>query len=169
MLCNFIDWSCRWGETMSLRPPAYILAPLLLIFLTLILCKITEYHVSIGTSELKLIWDSQISSGASAPKWTMLHYQNFVCYQLIFRTDFLNCHMYLICKLKWCCITDVKIATRHVGAWWRYSSYSFKTSALDRGEWSASRPGRALTLGKDPRYPFYRRLGGPQSRSGHRG
>jgi hypothetical protein len=25
-----------------------------------------------------------------------------------------------------------------------YSSYSFKTSALDGGEWSASRPGRAL-------------------------
>jgi hypothetical protein len=26
----------------------------------------------------------------------------------------------------------------------RYSSYSFLTSALDGGEWSASRPGRAL-------------------------
>jgi hypothetical protein len=37
-----------------------------------------------------------------------------------------------------------------------YSSYSF-TSALDGGEWSESR------------YPLYRRLGGPQSRSGHRG
>jgi hypothetical protein len=37
------------------------------------------------------------------------------------------------------------------------------------GEWSASRPGRALPRGKDPRYPLYRRLGGPQSRSGHRG
>jgi hypothetical protein len=36
------------------------------------------------------------------------------------------------------------------------------------GEWSASRPGRALPRGKDPRYPLYRRLGGPQSRSGHR-
>jgi hypothetical protein len=31
-----------------------------------------------------------------------------------------------------------------------------------------SRPGRALPRGKDPRYPLYRRLGGPQSRSGHR-
>jgi hypothetical protein len=37
------------------------------------------------------------------------------------------------------------------------------------GEWSASRPGRALPPGKGPRYPLYRRLGGPQSRSGHRG
>jgi hypothetical protein len=36
------------------------------------------------------------------------------------------------------------------------------------GEWSASRPGRALAPGKGPRYPLYRRLGGPQSRSGHR-
>jgi hypothetical protein len=51
----------------------------------------------------------------------------------------------------------------------RYSSYSFTTSALDGGEWSASRPGRSLPRGKDPRYPLYRRLGGPQSRSGHRG
>jgi hypothetical protein len=37
-------------------------------------------------------------------------------------------------------------ATRHGGAWGerRCSSYSFLTSALDGGEWSASRPGRAL-------------------------
>jgi hypothetical protein len=32
----------------------------------------------------------------------------------------------------------------------RYSSYSFTTSALDRVEWSASRPGRALPPGKGP-------------------
>jgi hypothetical protein len=39
---------------------------------------------------------------------------------------------------------------RHEGAWGerRYSSYSFSTSALDGGEWSASRPGRALAPGK---------------------
>jgi hypothetical protein len=30
----------------------------------------------------------------------------------------------------------------------RYSSYSFSTSVLDRGEWSASRPGRAFTPGE---------------------
>jgi hypothetical protein len=41
----------------------------------------------------------------------------------------------------------------------RYSSYSFTTSALDGGEWSASRPGRALPPGIGPRYPLYRRLG----------
>jgi hypothetical protein len=32
----------------------------------------------------------------------------------------------------------------------RYSFYSFLTSVLDRGEWSASRPGRALASGKGP-------------------
>jgi hypothetical protein len=32
----------------------------------------------------------------------------------------------------------------------RYSSYSFTTSALDGGGWSASRPGRALPPGKGP-------------------
>jgi hypothetical protein len=62
-------------------------------------------------------------------------------------------------------------ATRHGGAWGkrRYGSYSFLASALDGDEWSASRPGRALPRGKDPRYPLCRKLGGPKSRSGHRG
>jgi hypothetical protein len=50
----------------------------------------------------------------------------------------------------------------------RYSSYSFLTSALEGGKWSASRPGSALPPEKEPRYPLYRRLGGPQSRTGRR-
>ena len=39
------------------------------------------------------------------------------------------------------------------------------TTALEGGEWSAARPGRSLRPGKS-RYPLYRRLGGPQGRSG---
>ena len=39
------------------------------------------------------------------------------------------------------------------------------TAALEGGEWSAARPGRTLPPGKT-RYPIYRRLGGPQGRSG---
>ena len=39
------------------------------------------------------------------------------------------------------------------------------TTALEGGERSASRPGRSLPPGKS-RYPLYRRLGGPQGRSG---
>ena len=35
------------------------------------------------------------------------------------------------------------------------------TAALEGGEWSAERPCRTLPPGKT-RYPFYRRLGGPQ-------
>jgi len=38
-------------------------------------------------------------------------------------------------------------------------------AALEGGEWSAARPGRTLPPGKT-RYPFYRRLGVPQGRSG---
>jgi hypothetical protein len=34
-----------------------------------------------------------------------------------------------------------------------YSSYSFLTSALEGGEWSASRSGRALPPGKEPPVP----------------
>ena len=39
------------------------------------------------------------------------------------------------------------------------------TAALEGGEWSAARRGRTLPPGKT-RYPLYRRLGGPQGRSG---
>ena len=39
------------------------------------------------------------------------------------------------------------------------------TTALEGGEWSASRPGSTLTLRKT-QYSLYRRLGGPQGRSG---
>jgi len=35
------------------------------------------------------------------------------------------------------------------------------TVALEGGEWSAARPGRTFPSEKT-RYPFYRRLGGPQ-------
>jgi len=39
------------------------------------------------------------------------------------------------------------------------------TAALEVGEWSAARPDRTLPQGRTL-YPFYRRLGGPQGRSG---
>jgi hypothetical protein len=41
----------------------------------------------------------------------------------------------------------------------RYSSYSFLTSALDGGEWSVSRPGRALHSGKGPPLPIVQEAG----------
>ena len=55
-------------------------------------------------------------------------------------------------------------ARRH--SLYRYPElYSFLTTALEGGEGSASRPGRSLPLGKT-QYPLYRRVGGPQGRSG---
>ena len=39
------------------------------------------------------------------------------------------------------------------------------TAALEGCEWPAARPSRILPPGKT-RYPFYRRLGGPQGRPG---
>jgi hypothetical protein len=52
-------------------------------------------------------------------------------------------------------------ATRHEGTWGerRYISYSYLTSALDGGEWSASRPGRALPPGKGPPVPIVQEAG----------
>jgi hypothetical protein len=41
----------------------------------------------------------------------------------------------------------------------RYSSYSFLTSALEGGEWSASPPGRALPPGKEPPVPTVQKAG----------
>jgi hypothetical protein len=49
--------------------------------------------------------------------------------------------------------------TEELGGERMYSSYSLSTSALDGGEWSASRPGRALAPGKGPRYPFLQEAG----------
>jgi hypothetical protein len=43
--------------------------------------------------------------------------------------------------------------------------HPFLTSALDRGGWPTQRR-RRLTPCKEPRYPLYRRLGGPPGRSG---
>jgi hypothetical protein len=52
-------------------------------------------------------------------------------------------------------------ATRHEGAWGkrRHSSYSFSASALDRGEWWASHPGRALPPGRGPLVPTEQEAG----------
>jgi hypothetical protein len=51
--------------------------------------------------------------------------------------------------------------TRHAGAWEerRYSFYSFTTPTLDRGEWLASHPGRALAPGKGPPVPIVQEAG----------
>jgi hypothetical protein len=40
-----------------------------------------------------------------------------------------------------------------------YSSYTFSTTALDGGEWSASRPGRASAPGKGPSVPIVQEAG----------
>ena len=47
----------------------------------------------------------------------------------------------------------------------RYSYTLILPTVLEGGEGSASRPGRCLPPGKT-RYPLYRRMGGPQGRSG---
>jgi hypothetical protein len=67
-----------------------------------------------------------------------------------------------------------KIKQSRYTPWWhlgerRHSSYSFTTSTLDGVSSQRHAPAALYPRGKDPRYPLYRRLGGPQSRSGHRG
>jgi hypothetical protein len=58
----------------------------------------------------------------------------------------------------------LKLKLSHYSPWRRlgerrYSSYSFFTSALDGGEWSASRPGRALAPGKELPVPSEQEAG----------
>jgi hypothetical protein len=48
-----------------------------------------------------------------------------------------------------------------------YTSYSFTISALDGVSGESHAPAALYPRGKDPRYPLYRRLGGPQSPSGN--
>jgi hypothetical protein len=69
-----------------------------------------------------------------------------------------------------CMNTPSYPTTRHPGAWWerKYSSCSFSTSALEVVSGQRHVPAVLYPRGKDPRYPMYRRLGRPQSRSGHR-
>jgi hypothetical protein len=65
-----------------------------------------------------------------------------------------------LCLIKHC-------AMKTYGGEWRYSS-----AILDLGirwRWSASRPCLFTPRKKPPRHPLDRRLGGPQSRSGHCG
>jgi hypothetical protein len=52
---------------------------------------------------------------------------------------------------------------------WRYSSMLSSTSALDGGEWSASRLLRFTSKGRSPWYPLDKRLDGPESQSGRGG
>jgi hypothetical protein len=48
--------------------------------------------------------------------------------------------------------------TRHEGPW-EYNSHSFSNSILDWGEWSVSRPGRALSPEKGPPVPIVQETG----------
>jgi hypothetical protein len=50
-------------------------------------------------------------------------------------------------------------AMKALGGGEEYSSYSYSTSALDWGEWSASRSGRALDPGKGPPIPIVQEAG----------
>jgi hypothetical protein len=51
----------------------------------------------------------------------------------------------------------------------RYSSYLLTTSVLDGVSGQRHTPAVLYPLRKDPQYPLDRRLGGPQSQSGHNG
>jgi hypothetical protein len=65
--------------------------------------------------------------------------------------------MFRSCLYCWLGMTKYTWSTTLLPLWCRCD--------LEGGEWSAARPGHTLPPGKT-RYPMYRRLGGPQVRSG---
>ena len=70
-----------------------------------------------------------------------------------------------ICEVKG--IYEFHSRTGHDGqeSQYRYSTTVSLTLALEAGGWSTPRPGR-FTPRKKTRYPYYKRLGGHQGRSG---
>jgi len=63
-----------------------------------------------------------------------------------------------------CRIVKIKHAPKQAKKAQKYSSTLYLTSGIGGGGWSTPRPGH-FNPGKD-RYTLYRRLGGPQGRSG---
>jgi hypothetical protein len=69
-----------------------------------------------------------------------------------------------LCKRQFVIYVKIKVKQSRYTPWRRlggeeYSSYSFTTSALDGGEGSASRPGRALPPEKGPPVPIVQGAG----------
>jgi hypothetical protein len=82
--------------------------------------------------------------------------------------SFTDCYMVKV-KVKCTLVQALRLCTgptAHRGS--RGIALLFLDHGTRRGEGSASRPGRSL-LPKKSRYPLYRRLGGPQGRSGQVG
>jgi hypothetical protein len=77
------------------------------------------------------------------------------CFELGTVVQFIVCNHRAIrnCKVVPLHIVDGACGER------RYSCYSFLISALEGGEWSASRPGRALPPGKEPPVPTVQEAG----------
>jgi hypothetical protein len=83
---------------------------------------------------------------------------------LIFASIFTHDFIHFICVIIFTYMKS-STTTRLWRGRGRYNSCSFTTSALDGGEWSASRSGCSLPLekGPPPQYPLDRRLDGPHS------
>jgi hypothetical protein len=90
------------------------------------------------------------------------------------RYNTVNCRKFVVLVsflwkfyLRWSCSNwqwNYDLNLSHYVPWrrlWerRYSSYSFSTSAIDGGEWSASCPGRAIAPGKGPPVPIIQEAG----------
>jgi hypothetical protein len=102
----------------------------------------------LGRNEIKCHWTCHTSNTSC---------NSIYCRKLLplyYKNSFPEHHC-ITCKAK----VEVKLSlclTKHHNMKMHGGMEVFFTSALDRGEWPASRPGH-------PRYPFYSRPGGPQS------
>ena len=96
----------------------------------------------------------------------IIHKDTYVCIFGNYRTKFSYAHAF--CSLMVGVKVKVKCSRYRPGVAQtvvRDIILLFHDRGTRRGEWSAARPGRALSPGKT-RYQLHRRLGGPQCRSG---
>jgi hypothetical protein len=80
--------------------------------------------------------------------------RNFPLYRGLYTFPYLSAYTVILPMAR--CPCRILAKQSRYTPWWlwgesRYSSYSFLTSQIDRGEWTTSLPGRALPRGKDPR------------------
>jgi hypothetical protein len=108
----------------------------------------TALHPSIQSCSQSLPWQPEISE-VYIVFWIVNHHRKFVCTWQLF-----SIREKLLLKAKAVPLHAMKTLGGE-----EYSSYSFSTSELDGGEWSALRPGRALAPEKGLPVPVVQEAG----------
>jgi hypothetical protein len=105
-------------------------------------------------------WSLSSSSSSSLIIIIIIQFFILTCWLNSYKSQLQSQHKKIIIIIIMIVSYKVKVKVSRYTQWRRLgetrcSSYSYLTSTLDRGEWLASRPGRALPPGKGPPVPRY--------------